>query len=73
MKIEDYTNKVGYSERTDAVIEPKLSMQWFVKMKEFSKPALDAVMDNEVKLIPDKFINTYRHWRRMSKVVLWVS
>jgi len=62
VKVEDYTNKVGYSERTDAVIEPKLSMQWFVKMKEFSKPALDAVMDNDVKLIPDKFINTYRHW-----------
>ncbi|HQF29671.1 MAG TPA: class I tRNA ligase family protein, partial [Bacteroidia bacterium] len=62
VKIEDYTNKVGYSERTDAVIEPKLSMQWFVKMQEFSKPALDAVMDGEVKLIPDKFVNTYRHW-----------
>ncbi len=62
VKVEDYTNKVGYSERTDAVIEPKLSMQWFVKMKEFSKPALDAVMDDEVKLIPNKFINTYRHW-----------
>jgi valyl-tRNA synthetase len=62
VKVEDYTNKVGYSERTDAVIEPKLSMQWFVKMQEFSKPALDAVMDGEVKLIPDKFVNTYRHW-----------
>lgn len=62
VKIEDYTNKVGYSERTDAVIEPKLSLQWFVKMQEFSKPALDAVMDGEVKLIPEKFVNTYRHW-----------
>ncbi len=62
VKIEDYTNKVGYSERTDAVIEPRLSMQWFVKMKEFSKPALDAVMNGEVKLHPDKFVNTYRHW-----------
>ena len=61
-KVEDYTNKVGYSERTDAVIEPRLSMQWFVKMKEFSKPALDAVMDGEVKLYPEKFVNTYRHW-----------
>ena len=58
VKIEDYTNKVGYSERTDAVIEPRLSMQWFVKMKEFSKPALDAVMDGEVKLHPEKFVNT---------------
>ena len=62
VKVEDYTNKVGYSERTDAVIEPRLSMQWFVKMKEFSKPALDAVMDGEVKLYPEKFVNTYRHW-----------
>ena len=62
VKVEDYTNKVGYSERTDAVIEPRLSMQWFVRMKEFSKPALDAVMDGEVKLYPEKFVNTYRHW-----------
>ncbi|MBK9401225.1 MAG: valine--tRNA ligase [Bacteroidetes bacterium] len=62
LKIEDYTNKVGYSERTDAVIEPRLSLQWFVRMKEFSKPALNAVMDGEVKLIPEKFVNTYRHW-----------
>lgn len=62
VKVEDYTNKVGYSERTDAVIEPRLSMQWFVRMKEFSKPALDAVMNGEVKLFPDKFVNTYRHW-----------
>lgn len=62
VKVEDYTNKVGYSERTDAVIEPRLSMQWFVKMKEFSRPALDAVMQGDVKLHPDKFINTYRHW-----------
>jgi valyl-tRNA synthetase len=62
VKVEDYQNKVGYSERTDAVIEPRLSLQWFVKMKEFSKPALDAVMDGEVKLHPEKFVNTYRHW-----------
>ncbi len=62
VKVEDYTNKVGYSERTDAVIEPRLSMQWFVRMKEFSRPALDAVLDGEVKLIPEKFVNTYRHW-----------
>ena len=62
VKVEDYTNKVGFSERTDAVIEPKLSLQWFVKMQEFSKPALDAVMDGDVKLYPDKFVNTYRHW-----------
>jgi valyl-tRNA synthetase len=62
VKVEDYQNKVGYSERTDAVIEPRLSLQWFVKMKEFSKPALDAVMDGDVKLHPEKFVNTYRHW-----------
>jgi len=62
VKIEDIKNKVGYSERTDAVIEPKLSRQWFVNMKEISKPALDAVVNGDVKLIPDKFINTYKHW-----------
>jgi valyl-tRNA synthetase len=61
-KVEDYVNKVGYSERTNAVIEPRLSLQWFVMMKEFSKPALDAVMQGEVKLIPEKYVNTYRHW-----------
>ena len=62
VKIEDIKNKVGYSERTDAVIEPKLSMQWFLKMDKISKPALDAVLTGEVKLIPDKFVNTYKHW-----------
>lgn len=61
-KIEEIKNKVGYSERTDAVIEPKLSMQWFLKMDKVSKPALDAVLSNDVKLIPEKFINTYKHW-----------
>ncbi|PQB03770.1 valine--tRNA ligase [Aureitalea marina] len=61
-KIEDYTNKVGTSERTGAVIEPKLSDQWFLKMKELAQPALDAVLDKTVNLVPEKFINTYRHW-----------
>ncbi len=61
-KIEDYTNKVGRSERTSAVIEPKLSMQWFLKMEDISKPALEAVESDEVKIIPAKFKNTYRHW-----------
>jgi valyl-tRNA synthetase len=62
VKVEDIKNKVGYSERTDAVIEPKLSMQWFLKMDQLSRPALDAVLKGDVKLIPDKFINTYKHW-----------
>jgi valyl-tRNA synthetase len=62
VKVEDIKNKVGYSERTDAVIEPKLSMQWFLKMDKVSKPALDNVLNGEVRLIPDKFINTYKHW-----------
>ena len=62
LKAEDYVNKVGTSERTGAVIEPKLSVQWFLKMGELSKPALDVVMDDEVKFYPDKFKNTYRHW-----------
>ena len=62
VKIDDYVNKVGYSERTDVVIEPKLSMQWFMKMEELAKPALDAVMTDKVKLHPTKFKNTYKHW-----------
>jgi len=61
-KVEEIKNKVGYSERTDAVIEPRLSMQWFLKMDTVSKPALEAVLNNDVKLIPEKFINTYKHW-----------
>lgn len=62
VKVEDIINKVGYSERTDAVIEPKLSLQWFVKMQELSKPALDNVMNGNIYFHPDKFKNTYRHW-----------
>ncbi len=61
-KVEDYKTSVGTSERTGAVIEPRLSVQWFLKMKELAEPALKAVMDNEVELIPEKFKNTYRHW-----------
>lgn len=62
VKTEDIVNKVGYSERTDAVIEPRLSLQWFLRMAELAKPALDAVLDGRVKLHPQKFVNTYRHW-----------
>jgi len=61
-KVEDYTNKVGHSERTFVPIEPKLSMQWFLKMDGLAKPALDAVMNDEIRLHPAKFKNTYRHW-----------
>ena len=61
-KVEQHTNKIGTSERTGAVIEPKLSDQWFLKMKELAKPALDAVLEKDIKLVPEKFINTYRHW-----------
>ena len=62
VKVEDHLNKVGTSERTGAVIEPKLSDQWFLKMKDLAEPALAAVLNKEVQLVPDKFINTYRHW-----------
>ncbi len=62
VKIEDIKNKVGYSERTDAVIEPRLSLQWFVKMSELAKPALDVVLDGRVQLHPQKFTNTYKYW-----------
>ncbi len=68
-KVENYVNKVGHSERTDAVIEPKLSMQWFVKMEEIVKPALAAVMEDDIKFIPVKFKNTYRHW--MTNIKDW--
>ncbi len=61
-KTEDYINKVGYSERTSAVIEPRLSLQWFVSMKDFAGPALDNVMNGDIKFHPEKFKNTYRHW-----------
>jgi valyl-tRNA synthetase len=66
-KVEDYNNKVGYSERTNVVIEPKLSMQWFMKMSEITKPALKAVMDDAIKFFPPKFKNTYRHWMTDTK------
>ena len=69
IKSEDYTNKVGFSERTDAIIEPKLSMQWFCKMTELSKPALEHVLNDNIKLHPPKFKNTYRHW--MENVKDW--
>ncbi|HIU38936.1 MAG TPA: valine--tRNA ligase [Candidatus Limisoma intestinavium] len=68
-KVEAYTNKVGHSERTNAVIEPKLSMQWFLKMDKISKPALEAVMNDDVKFHPAKFKNVYRHW--MENVKDW--
>ena len=62
VKVEDYLTKVGCSERTDAVIEPKVSVQWFVKMENLTDPALKAVMNDDVQLVPAKFKNTYRHW-----------
>lgn len=61
-KIEDYTNKVGFSERTDVIIEPKLSAQWFLKMEELVKPALENVMNDTIQFHPPKFKNIYRHW-----------
>ena len=61
-KVEDYTSPVGYSERTNAVIEPRLSAQWFLKMSELAPRALASVEDGFIKFIPDKYRNTYRHW-----------
>ncbi len=61
-KVEDYTNKVGCSERTGVAIEPKLSMQWFLKMQHFADLALPPVMNDEIKFYPTKYKNTYRHW-----------
>lgn len=77
VKTESHLNKVGTSERTGAVIEPKLSDQWFLKMKDLSRPALDAVLKKEINLVPDKFVNTYKHWMEnvrdwnISRQLLW--
>ena len=62
VKSEDHINKIGFSERTDAVIEPKLSLQWFCSMEELAKPALENVMNDNIQFHPAKFKNTYRHW-----------
>ncbi len=69
VKIENHKNKVGFSERTNSIIEPKLSMQWFLKMNKISKPALDNVINGNIKFHPKKFINTYKHW--MSNIKDW--
>ncbi len=77
-KIEDYNNRVGISERTKAIIEPRLSDQWFLKMEDLVKPAIKAVLhDDDIKLFPKKFENTYRHWMEnirdwnISRQLLW--
>ncbi len=67
VRIEDYKNKVGHSERTNAVIEPRLSLQWYVNMEELVKPAIKAVETDEVEFLPPKFKNTYNHWMKNIK------
>lgn len=62
VKLEDYRTKIGRSERTNSVVEPKLSLQWFVKMEELGKPALDAVMNGDIEFFPENFKNLYRNW-----------
>ncbi len=62
VKIEDYTNQIGFSERTDVVVEPRLSLQWWVDMKKISGPALHAVAEDDIRFYPAKFKNLYRHW-----------
>ena len=62
VKTEEYTSPVGYSERTDAVIEPRLSAQWFLKMDSLAAMALDSVESGRIRFVPDKYRNTYRHW-----------
>ena len=61
-KVEDYNNKVGYSERTHVAIEPKLSMQWFLKMEHLAEIALKPVIDGDIQFYPSKYVNLYRHW-----------
>lgn len=67
IRTEDYVSEVGYSERTDAVVEPRLSLQWWVDMKKLSDPALKVVEDNEIQFYPAKFKNLYRHWMQHIK------
>lgn len=69
VRVEDYTNKVGYSERTDEAIEPRISVQWFMKMKDIARPALELVESETIKFHPPKYKNMYRHW--MSNVTDW--
>ena len=69
VEVEDLRHSVGFSERTDAVVEPRLSLQWFLAMEALCKPALKAVEEGEVNLIPDKFMGTYRHW--MTNIREW--
>lgn len=69
VKVEEYINKLGRSERTHAVIEPKLSLQWFLSMKDLAEPALDAILNDTIRLFPDKYKNVYRHW--MENVREW--
>jgi len=69
VRIEDYNNKVGFSERTDVPIEPKLSVQWFLKMDELVKPALENVINDNILFYPPKFKNIYRHW--MTNIKDW--
>jgi valyl-tRNA synthetase len=69
VKIEDYVNQVGFSERTDAIVEPRLSLQWWVDMKQLAAPALEKVMSDEIHFHPAKFKNLYRHW--MENVKDW--
>ena len=61
-KIENYNHNIALSERTNCVVEPKLSLQWFVKMKELAKPAIDAVKNGDIKFHPKKYVNVYRNW-----------
>ncbi len=67
VKTEEYISPVGYSERTDAVIEPRLSAQWFLKMESLAKMALETVESGRTKFIPEKYVNTYRHWMENAK------
>lgn len=69
VKTEDYKNQVGFSERSDVVVEPRLSMQWWVSMEKLSEPALKSVVDETIKFFPPKYVNTYRYW--MENVKDW--
>lgn len=70
-KIEDYQNKVGRSERTNAVVEPRLTLQWFLEMKDFAKTGLDAIRDGDIKFFPEHFFNMYQNWLNEENIKDW--
>ena len=71
VKVEDYQNKVGRSERTNAIVEPRLTLQWFMEMKDFAKTGLDAIRDGDITFFPEHFFNMYQNWLNEENIKDW--